>query len=162
MDDKQRIELSKLINEYGTEETTDKIRTLRHSKSIKNDVSMIIELRNKYPRIYKTNITMFKEMCVKRSTFLFTNYTNIFNKLINNELDLELLFQFIGILESIENGKLDQHEASYKAGTILKQLYVDSALKRDENHNHTKRKKTVLKNRNNISWSEYKNKNINH
>lgn len=162
MDDKQRIELSKLINEYGTEETTDKIRTLRHSKSIKNDVSMIIELRNKYPRIYKTNITMFKEMCVKRSTFLFTNYTNIFNKLINNELDLELLFKFIGILESIENGKLDQHEASYKAGTILKQLYVDSALKRDENHNHTKRKKTVLKNRNNISWSEYKNKNINH
>lgn len=161
MDDKQRIELSKLINEYGTEETTDKIRTLRHSKSIKNDVSMIIELRNKYPRIYKTNITMFKEMCVKRSTFLFTNYTNIFNKLINNELDLELLFKFIGILESIENGKLDQHEASYKAGTILKQLYVDSALKRDENHNHTKRKKAVLKNRNNISWSEYKNKNIN-
>ena len=32
----------------------------------------------------------------------------------------------------MENGKLDQHEASYKVGKVLKELYIDTAMKREE------------------------------
>jgi hypothetical protein len=39
----------------------------------------------------------------------------------------------IRILREIEDGKLDQHDGSYKVGKILKSIYVDSALKRSEN-----------------------------
>jgi len=39
----------------------------------------------------------------------------------------------IRVLREIEDGKLDQHEGSFKVGTILKRIYVDSALKRSEN-----------------------------
>ena len=40
--------------------------------------------------------------------------------------------QMIRILREIEDGKLDQHEGSFKVGKILKSIYVDSALKRSE------------------------------
>ena len=61
-------------------------------------------------------------------------------------------------LSQIENGELTQHEGSYKVGHILKKLYVDSALMR-ENKTKTKKKgktipKTVPKK---MTWNDYKN-----
>lgn len=153
MDDKQRIELSKLLNEYNTEDTTTKIRTLKHSKLIRNDVSKIIEVRHKFSRIAKNNVVMFKEMCIKRANFLFNNYTNLFNKIVNNELNLNILSKFITILERIENGNIDQHEGSYEAGLLLKQMYIDSALNRDEKND---KKPEFKKAAHKISWSEFK------
>ena len=80
-------------------------------------------------------------MCVSRCNFLFTRYTDIFNKVKKDELDLSILNTFLNVLEEIETGKLDQHEASYKVGSILKQLYIDSALKKSEHldNKHSKR-----------------------
>jgi hypothetical protein len=37
------------------------------------------------------------------------------------------------VLKLIEDNKVDQHEGSAMVGKILKELYVDSALKRSEN-----------------------------
>ena len=47
-------------------------------------------------------------------------------------LNISLLFKFISILEKIENGILNQHEASFQVGTILKNIYIDSNNKRNE------------------------------
>ena len=62
-------------------------------------------------------------------------------------------------MKQIEDGKLDQHEASYQVGTILKQIYVDSALQKEKN-NEKRNKKHVKKPKQargkDISWSEYK------
>jgi hypothetical protein len=38
----------------------------------------------------------------------------------------------LDILKKIEDGQLDQHEGSFMVGTILKDIYVDSALKKAE------------------------------
>ena len=40
--------------------------------------------------------------------------------------------KFLGILKEIEDGKIDQPDGSYQVGTILKQIYVDSALQKSE------------------------------
>jgi hypothetical protein len=65
--------------------------------------------------------------------------------------------KFIEILKMIEDSKLDQHEASFKVGTILKQLYVDSALRKS---NHLDKANSVeevkQKEGKNISWSQWK------
>jgi hypothetical protein len=50
---------------------------------------------------------------------------------------MTMLFSFIDILEKIEQGKLDQNEASVEVGTILKKIYVDSALKKADKLNST-------------------------
>jgi hypothetical protein len=71
-------------------------------------------------------------MCVNRCSFLFNNYTDIFNKVKKDEIDLEILGRLLGVLKMIEDGKAGQHEASVEVGKLLKQIYIDSALKKSE------------------------------
>ena len=64
--------------------------------------------------------------------------------------------QFLCVLERIENGELDQHQGSFVVGTILKELYIDSALKRgeklDKEYADTKIKPVEPKK---ISWKQF-------
>ena len=62
--------------------------------------------------------------------FLYNSYTNLFNRVIKDELDLEIMTKLLIVLKMIENGKINQHEGSVMVGKVLKELYVDSALKR--------------------------------
>jgi hypothetical protein len=98
---------------------------------------------------------------------LFNNYTDIFNKVKKDEIDLNILFQLIHILKQIEDGKLDQHTGSYEVGKLLKSIYIDSAIKKADNinksHDHSHgsgnkdhSKPPAIKK---ISWSEFKVKN---
>lgn len=154
MDSKQNLNLKKLVSEYKPEETTEKIRTLKHSLLIKQDVEEIILTKRKYSKL---KFDTLQQMCMKRANFLYTNYTNIFNKLVKGELNLEILGRLIMILQKIEKGECDQHEASVMVGTILKELYIDSALKKqkkiDAKH---KAKEKRMRNGKKISWAEYK------
>jgi hypothetical protein len=63
---------------------------------------------------------------------LFTYYTDIFNKIRKGEIDIGILNKFLDVLRKIEDGDLDQHEGSFMVGSILKELYIDSALKKSE------------------------------
>lgn len=159
MDSKQRLELDKLIKEYNSEDTTLKIRELKHSSKIKDDIKTMENLKTQYSRLRNSNTQQFRSICEKRCLFLYNHYTNIFNRIFKDELNLEIMDKFINILEQIENNKIDQHEASYKVGTILKELYIDSALKTDKKHK-TKRKKTTKslynKSMREITWNQYK------
>jgi cell division protein YceG involved in septum cleavage len=93
----------------------------------------MIKLKQDYSRLVKSNPKQFDAICVSRCAFLFTYYTDLYNRLKSGEIDLNLLFKMIKILREIEDGKLDQHEGSFEVGKILKSIYVDSALKRSEN-----------------------------
>lgn len=154
MDNKENLNLKKLISEYKPEETTEKIRKLKHSLLIKQDVEEIILIKRKYSKL---KFDTLQQMCIKRSNFLYTNYTNIFNKLVKGELNLEILGRLIMILQKIEKGECDQHEASVMVGTILKELYIDSALKKQEKSDAKHKVKEKRKrNGKRITWSEYK------
>jgi hypothetical protein len=157
MDDKERLNLKKMLKEYDTEETTDKIRELKHSKKIRKDMETFARLHHTYARLYKTNFNQFKSMAQKRCSFLHDNYNNIFNKILKNYLDLSILNEFVKMLEKIENNQMDQHEASYNVGLLLKKLYIDSALREDKSkEKYRKSKKTVKTREKKITWAEYK------
>ena len=68
------------------------------------------------------------EMC----PFLYKSYTDIYNKVRKDEIDLNLLNRFLNVLQQIENGEVDQHEGSFIVGTILKEIYIDSALRKSD------------------------------
>ena len=36
------------------------------------------------------------------------------------------------VLSDIENGVMDQHEGSFKIGKVLKEMYIDTALRKEE------------------------------
>jgi len=159
MNEKERLNLKKMIGENDSEETTDSIRKTKHSDLIKADVENLNNIKRRYERLAKSNPNEFDMLCRSKCKFLFDNYTDIFNKVKKSEIDLKLLSQFLGILKQIEDGKLDQHEASYQVGSILKQIYVDSALQKEKN-NEKRNKKHVKKPKQarhkDISWAEYK------
>jgi hypothetical protein len=73
-----------------------------------------------------------------------------------------MLNKFLNVLKQIEDGKIDQHEGSYMVGTILKEIYIDSALKKaektDKKDNKNKKDDKPIKPVK-ISWKEYKEKN---
>lgn len=97
--------------------------------------------------------------CMNECGFLFTYYTEIYNKIKKDEIDINILNKFIDVLRQIEDGELDQHSGSFLVGTILKELYIDSALKKADklNEEHDKNKpvkeqKEPVK----ISWKQFK------
>jgi hypothetical protein len=152
MDSQDKLNLKKLISEYKPEETTSKIRTLKHSSKIKEDVERYLKLKSKYARLPReTQLQMYRNQC----QFLYTNYTNIFNKLVKEQLDLTILYRLLIVLKGIEDDKYGQHEGSVMVGEILKQLYIDSALK-GGNKNEKKDKKERKRKGKKISWAEYK------
>jgi hypothetical protein len=63
----------------------------------------------------------------------------------------------LDVLKQIEDNELDQHEGSFKVGSLLKELYIDSALKKAEKLNkqadlEEKPQVEPIK----ISWKQYK------
>jgi hypothetical protein len=68
------------------------------------------------------------------------------------------LFKAFDVLRDIEDGKIDQHEGAFAFGTLLKQIYVDSALKKAEKLNaESGEKEPEYKGPQvNVSWSQYK------
>tara|TARA_B100000513_G_scaffold188901_1_gene112238 strand:+ start:185 stop:682 length:498 start_codon:yes stop_codon:yes gene_type:complete len=155
LDKKDSLNLKKMIKEYGAEDNTKKIRELKHSQLIKEQVTIMLEIKNKYARLDKS---MLDKMINTKCRWLFLNYTNLFNKLKKEELNLQILWNLLFTLREIEEGKLDQHVASVKVGEILKKLYVDSAMRHKEKmEKKENRKKTAKRGQEKkISWNDFK------
>ena len=149
----ERLNLQKMIAANDVVDQTDNIRKLKHSDKIWSDVQQMTLLKKKYSRIQGTE--GYKSLITKHCNFLFTYYTDIFNKLLKDELNKEILYCFIRELRNIENGDVDQHEASFKIGKLLKELYVDAALKKAESLDKNGKKINYVKGKK-LSWSQFK------
>ena len=128
MNEKQKVQLDKMMemNKDTFIDQTELIRQLKHSAVFRREIATLQGLMAKYPD-EPENVAI---EAITECSFLCTYYTDIYNKIRKQEIDLGLLHQFIDILEEIEDGKQDQTTASVKVGEILKRIYVDSALKK--------------------------------
>lgn len=151
MDPKNRLLLNKLVSQYDSEDTTDKIRELKHSKRIYEDVCTIQKLKRDYSRLRETNKDQFVTMMKNRAPFLYENYSNIFHRLKKDQVNIQILFMFLKTLEAIENGEVDQNEASVQIGQLLKEMYVDKVIDTSKEE-----KKVYKKPKNDISWQQYR------
>ena len=154
MDNNQRLHLQKMISTNNVEDNTDLIRQLKHSHILREDVNNLIMLKSKY--IDEPDKIHLEGM--SECNFLFTYYTDIYNKIRKDEIDLKILFNALDVLRDIEDGKLDQHEGAFEFGKLLKKIYVDSALKKAEKLNaETGEKEPQYKGPQvNVSWSQFK------
>ncbi len=156
MDDNQRLQLANMIKANNVEDQTDLIRKLKHSSILRSDINTLVFLKAKF----RDNAEALHLEAMAECNFLFTYYTDIYNKLRKNEIDLGLLLQFVDVLKEIEDGIVDQHEASFKVGSILKEMYIDSALKKAEKLEANEAPKEVPKKPQvQMSWAEYKKRN---
>jgi hypothetical protein len=154
MDEKQRLQLQNMIKSNDVSDQTELIRQLKHSHILRTEINNMVMLKSKY----KGDDEQIYLKCADECNFLFTYYTDIFNKVRKDEIDIGILNKFIDVLKRIEDGELDQHEGSFLVGTLLKELYIDSALKKSEKLDEQYEKDRVEpKHANvNISWKQFK------
>ena len=153
MDDNQRLQLQNMIKVNNVEDQTSLIRNLKHSQIIRTEVNSMIMIKARF----RGDDAKINEECINECSFLFTYYTDIYNKLRKDELEIGILNKFLDVLKRIEEGDLDQHEGSFLVGTILKELYVDSALKKAEKLNANEEQREEPKKAEfNISWKQFK------
>ena len=100
MDEKDRLNLKNMVKSYGSDDNTGKIRSLRHSSKIKENVEILLNLKKKYAKMKRDNPQKFKNLATSHCKFLFTKYTNIFNKLLKDEIDIRILLTFINTFKT--------------------------------------------------------------
>ena len=156
MDEMQKLHLQKMIAANNVEDQTDLIRQLKHSNIMRNELNQMLLIKAKY----RDEHEKIHLECMNECNFLFTYYTDLYNKIRKDEIDVKILNQFLDILEKIEDGEIDQHEGSFEVGTLLKKLYVDSALRKAEKLDEENKtssgpdsKKPIVE----ISWKQFKN-----
>jgi len=150
MNESDRLNLKRMIGQSDCDDNTDAIRKLKHSKLIRTDLNTFTKLKRGLD---------FDDVCKSKCSFLYNNYMDIFNRLIKDELDLKIFGRLLDALENIEDGKVDQHEGSVVVGTILKELYIDSALKHGNNLSDADADATVqpiYAESKTISWKQFK------
>ena len=157
-----RLQLQKMIDANNVVDCTQDIREKKHSSVIRNDVARLLELKSKYSRLSQSNPVQFDKLCVSQCSFLFSNYTDIFNKVKKDEMNLNILSELLDVLKKIEDSKLDQHTGAYEVGKLLKEMYIDSALMKSEKLDEKTGKTTTISRPKpiKISWKEYKKKNL--
>jgi hypothetical protein len=142
MNQDQRLQLNEMIRANNSVDNTSLIRQLKHSSIIWKDVTTIIRLKE--GKEWKDVETE----CIQQADFLYTNYTMIFNRLLRDRLDVSILYTFLEVLKEIEDGKLDQHEAAYQIGMLLKKMYIDPNLEELKEPVYTKGQP--------LSWKDFK------
>lgn len=158
MNDTQRLQLNKMIKTNNVEDITSNIREKKHSELIEKDINTLVKLKTEYSHVSLSKPEQYDEMLCAQCSFLYEHYTDLFNRLKKDELDLTIMHKFIGILRNIELGEIDQHEGAYMVGKYLKEIYIDSAMKRGEklDKEFSSSSKQAPPDTKNISWSEYK------
>lgn len=158
----QRIHLSSMIKEQNISDQTELIRSLKHSEILYNESQKIMEILKKYECPLNENLEKAKMECAIEANFLFVYYTDIFNKFLKSEINTKIFNTFLKILKNIEDEKISQHEASIQVGSILKELYIDSAIKKGERldelyDKESNDKSTAVERKQiDISWKKFK------
>ena len=125
----EKTQLDKFLCENNVEDVTATIRANKHSAPLKEDLKILYELVD---RAIEDGSEIDEQNPEGKCMFLFTYYTDIFNRVKKNKLDRKILDKFVDILAEIENCEEDQHSAAHKVGKYLKELYIDSALREAE------------------------------
>ena len=152
MNSEQEKVLNRLIEENDVQDNTEKIKTLKDSSKIRNDVAIIQNIKRK---IKTRDFKILDKEAKQKCSFLYMNYPNIYNKLLKSKIDIKIMYAFLDELEKIENGSQNQHEASYKIGMLLKSLYIDKHIGVDSKENQDKNEPSNSRKVNKLSYAEY-------
>ena len=159
LSNEERLNLKKLINESECDDNTEHIRKVKHSVPIRDDIRILDNLKKSHAALRASDPEQFALLCQEKARFLYDNYTDIFNKVLKDEVDFKIMSRLLIVLKLIEDEKLDQHEGSVMVGKILKELYLDSAIKRADNLDIENKKEEQVEppaETKSISWREFK------
>jgi|TARA_B110000285_G_scaffold233302_1_gene306665 hypothetical protein len=143
MNKKEKEILNEMINKNNTIDNTETIREKKISKILRKEIAFIENIKKQH--LDKKKIKFETQKCCPT---LINDYNNIYTKILENKINYNILYNFLNELEKIEKNELNQHEASYNIGKLLKKIYIDPEI------DILSSKKNISPK--NISYSEYK------
>ena len=167
MNPEERLNLKKMLaqNQDYVDHTED-IRRVKHSGLLLDSLRDIEKLKRSNSELKKSDPVKFEELCRDAAPLMFKLYTDLFHKLVKDELNLVILIKLIRVLELIEQEQIDQNEGSAMVGKMLKEMYVDSAIRRGDNldkereANQTEDHAVEREPAKNISWRQWRGTNV--
>ena len=159
MNHQERLDLKRLVSNSDAADNTDTIRRIKHSHNFLDNIRIMEQLKRSHAELRTSSPEEFADLCRTKCEFMYNYYTDLFNKQLKDELNLVIMIKFIKVLQMIEDGKVDQHEGSAIVGKYLKELYIDSAIRRGENLDKDREATSEVTPEvkpKSISWKEYK------
>lgn len=157
-----RIDLKRVMSNMDYTDNTAYIRRVKHSTQIQQGIMDLVTFMKAHPEVTEGSDPFVMEDQAKvASPFLYENYTDIFRRVLRNEVSFPMLAKIIEVLKAIEEDQVDQQEGSIKVGKLLKEMYLDSAIRHGDNldkkYQSTEATPTPRAPEKLISWKEYKN-----
>lgn len=158
----ESLNLKRLIKNSGDEyvDNTEEIRRLKHSILLRDDIRRIERLKIEKKDLFEDKREEakqeFRDLAARCCPFLFEKYTDIFNRIIKDELDIDIMGKVLGVLNMIEDNKINQEEGSVIVGKLLKELYLDSAVRHGDHLDEEHRQEVQKDQGKPISWAEWK------
>lgn len=153
----ERLNLKKMAGEMGYQDNTDNIRRLKHSVKIRDNIRRMEALKQEYAVLRTQSPEQFFNIVHAECAFLYDNYMDIFTRVMKDEIDVVIMQKFLIVLKLIEDGQLDQEQGSVMIGRHLKDLYLDSAIRRANNLDKEREADVVAHvEGKQISWKEFK------
>ena len=173
MNTSEKLNLKKMLansNEYV--DHTEEIRRVKHSGLLLDGLRDIEKLKRANKELREADPAAFEDMCRTTAPLMYDLYRDLFRKLVKDEINLVILVKLIRVLELIEQGQVDQNEGSVMVGKVLKDLYVDSAMREGDRLDKERLEKELLETgqetqgtkkepAKNISWRQWKTSEIN-
>jgi hypothetical protein len=159
----ERLNLKKMMGEMDYQDNTDMIRRVKHSVKIRNNIRRIEDLKREHVILRQQSPEQFFNIVYAECKFLYDNYMDIFTRVMKDELDIGIMSKLLIVLKLIEDGQMDQQDGSVRIGRLLKDLYLDSAVRRADNLDKERESdETPVQNSGkDISWSKYKSAGMN-
>ena len=152
----EQLNLKKMMGEMDYQDNTDNIRRLKHSAHIRGDMKKMADIKVTYADMKHTHPEGYFNIMRDECRFMYDNYTDLFNRLLKDELNTTILMKFLIVLKLIEDGGVDQQEGSVMIGKYLKDLYLDSAVRKaDALDLERAGEKEPVNDGRNISWKAY-------
>lgn len=91
-------------------------------------LDLITNLQNDKQRLKKKEIT--QEQVKEYNETIFENYPTLARKIMEDQLDMDVMGPMLQSLDKMQQGKQSQHEASVEVGTFLRDKFVIPDLKK--------------------------------
>ena len=157
LSDDERLNLKQMMSEMEYVDNTETIRKLKHSVKIRDDIRKLEDLKREYSDMRLSSPEQFFNIVIVECKFLYDNYADIFRRLMKDEINIQIMSKLLIVLKLIEEGHLDQQDGSVRVGRLLKDLYLDSAVKRadalDKEHENDK---PAVNHGKAMSWKKFK------
>ena len=151
----ERLDLKRLIHTHNCDDNTEHIRRVKHSSLIQKDIMALVQFLRS-----SAGADADEQEAQTVAPFLYANYTDIFRRVLRHEINYDILSKVLNVLRAIENEEVDQHEGSVLVGKVLKEFYVDSAIRHGDNldkkYAASQPPKPEVVPEKKISWKEFK------